>query len=410
MSPLQDNDAFWRSSECYVAESPHRPGDADGLAGFAASAEATRSHLYFQTSARADVPKWMGLSREAFLHSARAVNAHLQVTSKDRWLMALPLLHVGAFSILACCHESGASYFHLDGKWDPRRFTDCCQQERVTLASLAPAQVHHLLNVGLKAPPDLRVVVVGGGDLPAKGGYGQDARSLGWHLLKSFGVTEACSPIATEPLEHLDGGFIPDILEVLPGWNLETDRNGLLYVRGSALASGYATKRDWRMRKWIAEDVKLSMSPADKGHPLWLWEPIDPTSGLVTRDYVELWSQGPRNFLRCLARGSSLVKVLGELVNLSALQPRLVGLAIGAGMGFGNVVIFPMQDDRMGSRLVLVGQLPMKDLETLRAKFNKQVAACDKLDRSLYVPALPRDEMGRPDLVALKRLVQVGEG
>lgn len=406
MSPLQDNDAFWRSSESYIAESPHRPGDSDGLAEFAASSDATRSLLYFQTSGYADVPKWVGLSREAFLHSARAVNQHLEVTAKDRWLIALPLHHVGGFSILARCHESGAGFSRMEGKWNPRHFVDYCRTERITLVSLVPTQVYDLVRERLEAPPDLRAVVVGGGGLPAKGGYGHDAISLGWPLLQSYGMTEAASQIATEPLAHLQAGFDPEDLEVLPGWKLETDRNGVLYVRGAALASGYATKRDWRKRKWIAEDVKLGMSPNVHGHPLWDWTPISPDTGLITRDHVELWEHGTRSFLRFLARGSSFVKVLGELVNVDALQPRLEGLAIGSGLGFGKVVVFPLPDERKGARLVLVGQLPMEQLEALRARYNKQSVGCERLDESFHVSALPRTDLGKLDMVSLRRLVK----
>jgi O-succinylbenzoic acid--CoA ligase len=364
-----------------------------------------RNLLYFQTSIFADVPRWVGISREALLHSARAVNQHLKVTAMDRWLIAQPLSRIGSFAILARCHDSGASHFHLDGDWDPGRFVDCCKRDRITLVSLAPAQLYDVVKHGLKAPPDLRAVVVGGGGILAKHSSGKGAISLGWPLLHSYGITEACSLIAAEPLKHLGGGFDPDVLEVLQGWNLESDRNGLLYVRGRALASGCARKRDWRKRKWIAEDVKLSMSSADKGHPLWLWEPIDPASGVMTCDHVELWSHGPHDFLRYLAHGSSFVKVLGELVNLSVLHPRLEGLAIAAGMGFGNVVILPMQDDRMGSRLLLVGQSPPQELERLRDRFNRQVAAHEKLDQSIQVATLPRDEMDKLDMVALKELV-----
>jgi O-succinylbenzoic acid--CoA ligase len=405
MSPPHDNDAFWRSSECYVAKSPHRPGDADGLAEFAATSDETRSLLYFQTSGFAEVPKWAGFSREAFLHSACAVNQHLQVTAKDRWLMALPPFHPDSFSMMARCHKSGASYFRLDGKWDPRRFLDCCQQERITLTALFPTQIFDLRKECLQAPPDLRAVVVAGKGPPSRGAYGHDFSSFGWSLLLSYGMTEACSPIAMKPPDHLDAGHHPEALVVLSGWDLETDRDGRLYVRGTALPAGYATKRDWRKRKWIAEDVKLSMSPADKGHPLWLWEPIDPASGLVTRDCVQLWSRGPRNFLRFLGRSPSFVMVLDEFVDLSVLQPRLEGLAIRAGMGWGNAVVVPMQDDRMGSRLVLAGRASAVELEKLRIRFNNHVAGCEKLDRSIRVPELPRDERGKLDMVALKKLV-----
>jgi O-succinylbenzoic acid--CoA ligase len=411
MSPPHDNDAFWRSTECYIAESPHRRGNSDGLAEFAATSEETRRLLFFEASGFADVPKWAGFSREAFLYSACAVNEHLQVTSNDRWLTALPPFRPDTFSIMARCHESGASYLRLEGKWDPRRFVDRCRQEYVTLASLSLPQVADLWKEGMKAPPHLRAVVVAGDRLPlGKSAYGHDFGSLGWPLLLSYGTMEACSPIAMEPLKHPDGGLDPGHLVVLPGWDIEVDRDARLYVRGTALAAGYATKRDWRKRKWIAEDVKLGLSSADKGHPLWRWERIDPASGIVTRDGVKLWSRGRRNFLRFLGRASSFVMVLGEFVDLTVLQPRLEGLAMAAGLGFGNAVVVPLQDDRIGSRLVLVGLAAAVELEKLRTRFNNHVKGSERLDRSIRVGMLPRDEMGKLDMVSLRKLVLENEG
>src|SRR2546423_1505125 len=52
--------------------------------------------------------KWIALSREAVLASARAVNAHLGSDSRDRWLHVLPEFHVGGLGIDARAHLSGA--------------------------------------------------------------------------------------------------------------------------------------------------------------------------------------------------------------------------------------------------------------------------------------------------------------
>ena len=386
MDAAWDNDAFWAGDECFIAVNPHRVHDADGLAEFAAVSGATRSLLFFQTSGSEGAPKWVGLSREAFLASARAVNAHLGSTAQDRWLIALPLHHVGGFAILARCHASGAAFVQMEGKWSAERFVKVCREQRITLASLVPAQVYDLVKAELKPPDSLRAVVVGGGALPSTENFGLRARALGWPVLQSYGMTEACSQIATEPLDHLRTGFNPEALEVLPHWNLVTDKNGNLFIRGPALASGYASRRDRRG---------------------WQWERITPESGLVTRDQVELWSDRGRRWLRFVGRGASFVKVLGELVNLSALQSRLESLAIADGQDFNAVVILPLADDRKGSRLVLVGSLPKEQMESLRRGFNERSLGCERLDESRAVSALPRSALGKLDLGALKTMLGI---
>ena len=62
-------------------------------------------------------------------------------------------------------------------------------------SSLVPAQVLDLVRAGLRPPPVLRAIVVGGGAISAE--LYRDARALGWPVLPSYGMTECCSQIAT---------------------------------------------------------------------------------------------------------------------------------------------------------------------------------------------------------------------
>ena len=121
MLSASENDAFWRGNDVHIAVNPHRAAEADGLAEFATANEATRSLIFFQTSGSEGTPKWCGLSRAAMLASARAVNAHLEATLHDRWLIALPLHHVGGFSIFARCFASGAAFVRMEEKWDAQK-------------------------------------------------------------------------------------------------------------------------------------------------------------------------------------------------------------------------------------------------------------------------------------------------
>lgn len=378
---IEGNRNFWKADTVFFAVNPRLPDDTDGILSFVVEREETSNLIYFQTSGSEGIPKWVGLSRAAFLASARSVNEHLESTSQDRWLITLPLHHVGGFSILARCHESGAKFFHMKERWSVDRFIAHCLQATVTLTSLVPTQVFDIVQANLHAPPGLRAVVVGGGALAKH--IGLRAVELGWPVLQSYGMTEACSQIATEPLDHLYTGFDPDSLEVLGGWDLQTDDQGTLTVRGPALASGYLVKRDGA----------------------WFWEPISADRGLVTRDRVRHWEHGTRKFLKFLGRESSFVKVLGELVNVAALQERLEELIVGAGEALGSVVIFPMADERKETRLLLAGTLPFQQLESLRARFNEKSPGHERLHESREISKMPRTALGKLDMGALSALL-----
>lgn len=375
------NDDFWRSSGVHVAVNPKQPDDAIGLAEFAASHDDLRRLLFFQTSGSEGAPKWVGLSRGAFLASAGAVNAHLEATSRDRWLIALPLHHVGGFSILARCHASGAGLCHWDESWDSARFAKVCDAERISLASLVPAQVFDLVQSRLEAPPTLRAIVVGGGSLARE--VGTRAHALGWRVLQSYGMTEAASQIATEPLDHLYQGFDPDRLEVLAGWELRCEPDGRLTVRGAALAAGYAARQNG----------------------VWRWEPLYRETGLRTRDRVELWTHGTRRFLRFAGRDMDFVKVLGELVNLTSLQKRLDDLAVASGLSAGAALVWPVPDERSGARLMLAGDIPLARLEDLRVRFNATAQGFERLGAARQLALVPRTALGKVDRNAMNELL-----
>lgn len=377
----QENDAFWQSTGLHLALAPGELAP-DGLAEMAQARADTAGLCYFKTSGSEGVPKWVGLSREGMLTSARAVNDHLESTPQDHWLIALPTHHVGGCSILARCHVSRASWTFVEGKWDAARFAAQCASEKVTLVSLVPTQVYDLVAARLHAPDSLRAIVVGGG------GMNRDvalrALELGWPVLQSFGMTETASQIATEPLEHLTAGYDPDSLEVLPCWQLGTDETDRLTVRGSALARGYMVLRDGA----------------------WQWEPIDAEAGLVTRDRVQIWQHGSRQFLRFLGREASFVKVLGELVSLPELQARLERLCLEEGLAPASCVIWPVADDRQETRLVLVGEMSEAALEKLQVNFNEGVPGFQRMSEVLSVAAIPRTGLGKVDRGRLETLLR----
>lgn len=354
--------AFWDSEDAWVALPPG--GTADGLAVFAAGLGLGGCCL-FQTSGSEGAAKWVLLTKAAMLASARAVCAHLEVTSVDRWLLALPQWHVGGSSLWARSVVSGSSVVVMEGKWQPERFVGQCGEDGATLTSLVPTQVFDLVQAGLVAPSSLRAVVVGGGRLEPE--LGRRARALGWPVLQSYGMTEAGSQVATEPLEHLKEGFDPDELEVLPHWSVSVDEAGRLVLGGEALAAGY---------------IKREAAG-------WVWEPLG--DAFTTRDLVGLREVDGRRFLRFLGREAQALKILGELVHLGPLQSRLAMLALERGIK--DVQLGAMSDERSGQVVVLRCRRGMEvPAEVLREAYNDGVRP---FERAVRVVSAEVNEMGK---------------
>jgi len=361
---------FWSSPEIHLAASPHHTLPPQHLL------ETAKPHLpeggcLFLTSGTTGAPKWVALEKRAFLHSAKVVNAHYGLTREDRWLLALPLHHVGGFSILAraCLTESEVS--QAPAKWQVDDFVASLTASESTVTSLVPTQVHDLVTAQVRPPSRLRLVLVGGGRIsPA---LLRDALNLGWPVCATFGMTEAASQIASQPLEH-DRFESPDTLEVLPHWHLTTDAEDILTLQGPSLAKGYLV---------VYEGGTL-------------WEPIDPTIGLKTRDRVKLLQDGARTFLNFLSRHENVVKINGELVSLEPLEERLAAILPRCCPPFA---LAALPDARRENRIVLVieSQAPAPDesVAGALAEHNTACAPHERIDSIRLLPKLPRTELGK---------------
>jgi acyl-CoA synthetase (AMP-forming)/AMP-acid ligase II len=147
-------------------------------------------------------------------------------------------------------------------------------------------------------------------------------------------------------------------MEVLPIWEVSTDEEGVLTVRGEALAQGYAVQEAGK----------------------WRWEPISAETGLLTRDRVSVWQEGTRRFLRFVGREADTVKILGELVALGPIQEQLDTLRLQLGLTGSDAVVCDVADARQESRLVLVvSQMRTSDAERLQQGLNETLRPFERI-------------------------------
>jgi O-succinylbenzoic acid--CoA ligase len=104
---------------------------------------------------------------------------------------------------------------------------------KATLASLVPTQLGRMLDQGVPCPKAVRAILLGGAaSAPA---LLERARSRGYPVLASYGSTETCSQIATQPPGATSRD---DVASALPGTELRLEQERL-FVRSDTLASGY---------------------------------------------------------------------------------------------------------------------------------------------------------------------------
>jgi len=162
------------------------------------------------TSGTSGNPKIVVLSRRAVLASAAACEANLGTLADDRWLLCLPLSHVGGLAVVVRMLAARRTVVLFDSGEagllaSSRELAARIKERRVSIVSLVPTVLDKLLREGFTPPASLRAVLLGGA------GCAPELAERAWHaripLLTSYGLTESGSQIVArryaERYEHL---------------------------------------------------------------------------------------------------------------------------------------------------------------------------------------------------------------
>ena len=241
-----------RSIDRFEAES----GAAPALAAMAAARTGTQTDptqidparplALLYTSGTTGSPKGALLSHRNLFWNAIGSAIHLGVMPEDRWLVCMPLFHVGGLSILLRSALYGSAAI-LHERFDPDAVNLALDEEGVTLVSWVPTMLERVLAArgGRRAPRSLRCVLLGGG--PAPRDLIERARSQGFPIAATYGLTEASSQVATQLPTLAASAGVSGLCPIF-GIQLNTidgdgksvrGRPGEILVRGPTVMEGY---------------------------------------------------------------------------------------------------------------------------------------------------------------------------
>jgi O-succinylbenzoic acid--CoA ligase len=188
--------------------------------------------VVFTSGTSSATPKAAVHRLESHCCSARGANTNLPLVPGDRWLLALPLYHVGGLAILFRCLLSGAAVALAP---TDRPIAESVSQVRATHVSVVPTQLVRLLEQQLLGD-HLRAVLVGGAPLSAA--LATEALEAGLPVHTTYGSTEMASQItATSPAAGPDD--LHTCGKVLPYREIKITDDGEIIVRGPTLFDGY---------------------------------------------------------------------------------------------------------------------------------------------------------------------------
>jgi O-succinylbenzoic acid--CoA ligase len=291
-----------------------------------------RATLVF-TSGSTGTPKAVLHSWANHLYSAKGSNANLPLHSGDRWLLSLPLYHVGGLAILVRCALAGAAVAVPD---QDASLSATLDATGATHASLVATQLRRLLEAREALPRRVRGLLLGGGPLPE--GLLRRGHERSWPLHTSYGSTEMASQITTTP----PGAPLSTLRTAgrrLPHRRLRIDADGQILVAGPTLCLG------------IAEGNALH-DPRTHG-----WLPTGDLGRLDAQGRLHVQGRTDRQFISG-----------GENI-----QPEELEAALERGDRIARAVVVPVPDPEYGRRPVAFlrttgGPLPEEWRDRLRAE------------------------------------------
>lgn len=262
--------------------------------------------------------KGYALSKKALFTNAEAVNKHFNLTSSDVWGLSLPLYHVGGLSVLARAHLLGNRV--IDGrKWNPVEWVK--KMEEVTITTLVPTQLYDLVRNNLTPPENLRYVIVGGDFLSTK--LREKAISLGWPVIRTFGMSEVCSQLASSRTPESDD------LEILFPHEVKIQEERLLVKSQSLFTLEFS----------LGEKFRVSTAK----------ELCDEEGFYYTKDRARVTD----NIIFPLGRIGEEFKVSGHLIDMVSLKNSLEAFLLEKNL-FQKMELIVEPDERTGHRLVLL--------------------------------------------------------
>jgi O-succinylbenzoic acid--CoA ligase len=285
----------------------------------------------------------------------------LGLTGEDRWYASLSLGHVGGLALVHRAAHVGCSLL-VRGRFSVEVLTELIERDGLTHTSLVPTMLARLLEVraGESVPSTLRCLLIGGA--AAGGTLIPRVVETGYPVALTYGLTEACSQVATAP---------PDLVAEKPGTvglpidglELRIQKDGEICVRGRTVCPSVADEEGW-------------LATGDLGR-------LD--------DDGHLWITG---------RISDRIVTGGTTVD-----PRSVEVVLEALPGVSAAVVVGIPDDVWGETvvaLIVPDAGVAADPKALMSRARERLSASELPRRVEFVDSLPVNANGKTDRGAVR--------
>lgn len=337
---------------------------------------------YLMTSGTTGLPKIAAIKRKNILHAAIRAGENVSPGAFKRWLLMLPLNHVGGLSVIlrSIIYGSSISDFRFEKNW--RIADELSKNTEVTMTSMVPTQLYKLLEIeSFKTHKQFKAILLGGG--PSTSELILRARERKIPVMKSYGMTETAAQFTCVPIEEIfevdpatSGKPLPDNrIEIRDSKNnvLDNEQSGMVYLKSPQVIDQYIFPSEAN----VAFDAEGWFNTGDYGY-------MDNTGNL----YIEM-------------RRSDMIVTGGENVSPVKVENALLKIS-----GIKDAAVTGIEDPIWGQKIIALvvadvsNYYPEKWVEQLKSELNSYEIPRD----FKQIDVLPRNELGKLNRSKLNEL------
>lgn len=162
-------------------------------------------------------PKGVLLSFQNLISSAFLGNEIFHYTNQDKWLLSLPLYHIGGFSILVRALLFDSNII-IPQSLKSENLVSAIKETNPTLVSFVPTQLKRIMEIeeikkenvhtSKRLSENIRAVILSGG--PSEINLIKNAIKNGWKIYKGYGSSETSAFVTILPYEDLSNFSSPE--------------------------------------------------------------------------------------------------------------------------------------------------------------------------------------------------------
>ena len=350
-------DAAWFTT---LDDLPKPPPEQHSTDGISYPTDALRPFALLWTSGTSGSAGIVPITEAALSASAQAVSERLELKVEDRWYGSLSIAHIGGLALVHRVAYVGCCLV-LRGPYSVDTLVDLTDRSEISHASLVPTMLQQLLDArgDAGASEGLRCLLVGGA--AASDRLVEEVLSRGYPVALTYGLTEACSQVATAApaLVREKPGTVGLPLD---GVQVRVTEDGEVSVKGPTVSLTHCDEDGW-------------LATGD-------WGRLD--------DDGHLWITGR------LGEG-----IISGGINV---DPRRVEEILLGVPGVAAAAVVGIPDTTWGEIVgaLVVPESETFDLESLEASVRERVSSAEVPRRLTVAEAIPRNANGKVDSVAVR--------